>query len=81
MTQKSKAVKNFREAVQDIPDGATVGFGGFAMPGVPFNLIKALLEHGAKNLTLVANSTGGNLSIKIAICAAPYPDPHVRTAR
>ncbi|HXA20649.1 MAG TPA: CoA transferase subunit A [Acetobacteraceae bacterium] len=59
MTQKSKAVKNFREAVQDIPDGATVGFGGFAMPGVPFNLIKALLEHGAKNLTLVANSTGG----------------------
>jgi 3-oxoadipate CoA-transferase alpha subunit len=29
------------------------------MPGVPFNLIKALLEQGAKNLTLVANTTGG----------------------
>ncbi len=29
------------------------------MPGVPFNLIKALLEHGAKRLTLVANTTGG----------------------
>ena len=29
------------------------------MPGVPFNLIKALLEHGAKQLTLVANTTGG----------------------
>jgi 3-oxoadipate CoA-transferase alpha subunit len=26
---------------------------------VPFNLIKALLEQGAKNLTLVANTTGG----------------------
>ena len=46
MTQKSKQVGSFREAVQDIPEGATVGFGGFAMPGVPFNLIKALLEHG-----------------------------------
>ena len=57
MAQKSKQVGSFREAVQDIPDGATVAFGGFAMPGVPFNLIKALLEHGAKNLTLVANST------------------------
>jgi hypothetical protein len=25
------------------------------MPGVPFNLIKALLEHGAKQLTLVVS--------------------------
>lgn len=61
MTQKSKQVASFREAVQDVPDGATVAFGGFAMPGVPFNLIKALLEHGAKQLTLVANTTGGAL--------------------
>ena len=59
MAQKSKQVGSFREAVQDIPDGATIAFGGFAMPGVPFNLIKALLEHGAKHLTLVANTTGG----------------------
>ena len=59
MAQKSKQVGSFREAVQDIPDGATIGFGGFAMPGVPFNLIKALLDHGAKQLTLVANTTGG----------------------
>lgn len=61
MTQKSKQVASFREAVQDVPDGATVAFGGFAMPGVPFNLIKALLEQGAKQLTLVANTTGGAL--------------------
>ena len=54
MGQSSKAFPSFREAVQDIPDGATIGFGGFAMPGVPFNLIKALYEHGAKQLTLVA---------------------------
>src|ERR1700752_2285698 len=59
MTQKSKQVATFQEAVRDIPDGATIAFGGFAMPGVPFNLIKALLEHGARQLTLVANTTGG----------------------
>lgn len=59
MTLKSKQVGSFREAVADIPDGSTIGFGGFAMPGVPFNLIKALLEQGAKRLTLVGNTTGG----------------------
>lgn len=59
MTQRSKQVGSFREAVQDIADGSVIAFGGFAMPGVPFNLIKALLEQGAKNLTLVANTTGG----------------------
>jgi 3-oxoadipate CoA-transferase alpha subunit len=59
MAQKSKEFQTFREAVADIPDGSTIAFGGFAMPGVPFNLIKALLEQGAKRLTLVGNTTGG----------------------
>ena len=59
MGQKSKQFGSFREAVADIPDGSTIGFGGFAMPGVPFNLIKALMEQGAKRLTLVGNTTGG----------------------
>jgi 3-oxoadipate CoA-transferase alpha subunit len=59
MTQKSKELGSFRDAVADIPDGSTIGFGGFAMPGVPFNLIKALLEQGARRLTLVGNTTGG----------------------
>lgn len=56
---KTKEVGSFREAVADIPDGSTIAFGGFAMPGTPFNLIKALTEQGAKRLTLVANTTGG----------------------
>ena len=59
MALKSKEIGSFREAIADIPDGATIGFGGFAMPGVAFNLIKALLEQGAKRLTLVGNTTGG----------------------
>jgi len=59
MRQTSKELENFQQAVADIPDGSTIGFGGFAMPGTPFNLIRALMEHGAKRLTLVANTTGG----------------------
>lgn len=59
MGQQSKQVGSFREAVRDVADGSTIAFGGFAMPGTPFNLIKALLEQGAKQLTLVANTTGG----------------------
>ena len=55
----NKQYPSFRDAVADIPDGATVAFGGFAMPGTPFNLIKALAEHGAKRLTCIANTTGG----------------------
>jgi 3-oxoacid CoA-transferase A subunit len=59
MTEKNKLRASFAEAVADIPDGSTIGFGGFAMPGTPFNLIKALMEQGARRLTLVANTTGG----------------------
>jgi len=59
MAQKTKLLGSFQAAVADIPNGSIIGFGGFAMPGVPFNLIKALLEQGTKQLTLVANTTGG----------------------
>ncbi|MDE2008373.1 MAG: CoA transferase subunit A [Rhodospirillales bacterium] len=57
MTDKLRP--DFAAAVADIPNGATIGFAGFAMPGTPFNLIAALAEHGARDLTLVANTTGG----------------------
>ena len=59
MTQRTKLRGSFAEAVADIADGSTIAFGGFAMPGTPFNLIKALMQQGAKRLTLVANTTGG----------------------
>lgn len=59
MSQRTKVYGDFAKAVADIPDGSVIGFGGFAMPGTPFNLIKALQEQGAKRLTLVANTTGG----------------------
>lgn len=59
MGGKSKEFASFAEAVRDIPDGATVAVAGFSGVGMPFNLLKALREQGAKNLTFVANSTGG----------------------
>lgn len=46
-------------AVSDIPDGAVVGIGGFGNSGVPTELIDALIEHGARHLTVVSNNAGG----------------------
>jgi 3-oxoadipate CoA-transferase alpha subunit len=45
-------------AVADIPDGATVMVGGFGASGSPVELIHALVDHGAKGLTLINNNTG-----------------------
>ena len=44
------------EAVSDIPDGAVIMLGGFGMPGAAQNLIKALMDHGAKQLTCISNT-------------------------
>lgn len=46
------------EAVAGIPDGASIMIGGFGDAGVPFELIDALLEQGAKSLTLISNNAG-----------------------
>ena len=59
MARRSKIFPTFAEAVTDIADGSTIAFGGFAYPGVPFNLIKALLAQGARGLTCITNGTGG----------------------
>uniref|UniRef100_A0A224XLG4 Succinyl-CoA:3-ketoacid-coenzyme A transferase n=1 Tax=Panstrongylus lignarius TaxID=156445 RepID=A0A224XLG4_9HEMI len=46
------------EAVKDIPDGATILFGGFGLCGIPEKLIAAILDAGTKNLTVVSNNAG-----------------------
>ncbi|MFT3789429.1 MAG: 3-oxoacid CoA-transferase subunit A [Tepidisphaeraceae bacterium] len=46
------------EAVADIRDGATVMIGGFGEAGSPIELIHALIDHGARHLTVISNNTG-----------------------
>ncbi|GAA4480332.1 3-oxoacid CoA-transferase subunit A [Enteractinococcus fodinae] len=51
-------VESAAEAVANIDDGSTVLIGGFGNAGQPMELIGALLEGGAKNLTIVNNNAG-----------------------
>jgi 3-oxoacid CoA-transferase A subunit/3-oxoacid CoA-transferase B subunit len=46
------------EAVAAVKDGSTVMIGGFGNAGQPFELIDALLESGATDLTVVNNNAG-----------------------
>jgi len=54
----TKIVQSAAEAVANIDDGATVLIGGFGNAGQPMELIGALLDGGAKNLTIVNNNAG-----------------------
>jgi 3-oxoacid CoA-transferase subunit A len=53
-----KVIASTREAVADIPDGATLAVGGFGLCGVPIALIDALLEQGTHHLTTISNNCG-----------------------
>ena len=48
---------------RDIPDGSIIGFGGFAVVGMPINLYGALTKQGAKGLTCVSNGTRGGATM------------------
>jgi 3-oxoadipate CoA-transferase alpha subunit len=61
-----KTVRSVAEAVADIPDGATVMIGGFGTAGMPSELIDALIEQGARDLTIV-NNNAGNGDIGLAL--------------
>src|ERR1700758_5546225 len=63
MGAKSKIYARFDDAVRDIPDGATIGFGGFAVVGMPINLYGAVAKQSAKDLTCVSNSTRGGATL------------------
>ena len=54
----NKEVASVAVAVADIFDGATVMVGGFGEAGSPIELIHALIDQGATNLTVVNNNTG-----------------------
>lgn len=53
-----KPIVSAAEAVADIKDGSVLMLGGFLGVGTPDSLVKALLEKGTKDLTLIENDTG-----------------------
>jgi len=77
----NKIVGSVHEAVADIFDGATVMIGGFGEAGSPVELIHALIDQGARNLTIVSNNTGSgyvglaaliaNRRVRKVICSYP----------
>jgi 3-oxoadipate CoA-transferase alpha subunit len=77
----SKTTASAADALADLPDGATVMIGGFGLAGQPVQLIDALLEHGASDLTVVSNNAGngdtglaaliGAKRVKKIICSFP----------
>jgi len=54
----NKIFDSLSSAVKDVQDGATVMIGGFGTAGMPSELIDALIEQGARELTIVNNNAG-----------------------
>ena len=77
----NKQINSLSVAVADIFDGATVMIGGFGEAGSPIELIHALIDHGAKDLTVVSNNAGSghvglaaliaNKQVAKTICSFP----------
>lgn len=54
----NKTCESLRAAVADIADGSVVMIGGFGNSGIPLQLIEALRQHGARDLTIISNNAG-----------------------
>jgi 3-oxoadipate CoA-transferase alpha subunit len=65
-----KTVPTPKAALAGVADGATVLVGGFGPSGAPNELIDALLEQGARDLTIVSNHAGNGDSGLAALLAA-----------
>lgn len=53
-----KTVDSLAAAVAGVQDGAVILIGGFGASGVPTELVCALLDQGARELTIVNNNAG-----------------------
>ena len=54
----NKIVDNLTSALSGIKDGSTILVSGFGNAGCPVRLLEALIDQGAKNLTIVSNNAG-----------------------
>ena len=76
-----KIIPSVAQAMQGISDGSTILVSGFGGAGLPLYLLDALVEQGAKNLTIVSNNAGnsgvgiakliGAGQVKKMICSFP----------
>ena len=53
-----KVLASAAEAVADVADGSSIMIGGFGEAGSPVELIHALIDQGARDLTVISNNTG-----------------------
>jgi len=65
-----KRIRSLAEAVAGIADGATVLCAGFGGAGLPDALCEAVVEQGARDLTVVANNAGTGRRGLAALLAA-----------
>lgn len=59
---RNVVVKDAREAVAGLKDGHTVMVGGFGGAGLPRDTIKAVLDTGVRELTVISNNAGSDES-------------------
>lgn len=77
----NKVVPSVAGAVADVFDGAVVMISGFGEAGSPIELIHALIDLGARELTVISNNTGSgqvglaaliaNRQVRKMICSFP----------
>jgi 3-oxoadipate CoA-transferase, alpha subunit len=65
-----KTFASAADALADVADGATIMVGGFGLAGQPNELIDALIDQGAAELTLVSNNAGNGDGGLAALLAA-----------
>lgn len=64
--QPSKLYASAAEALHDLPDGARIMVGGFGLCGNAEALIAAVVDSGARDLTIISNNAG-NLGKGLAV--------------
>ena len=53
-----KVVSTMEQAVAELHDGAAIMISGFGDAGSPHELIQAVIDHGATDLTIISNNAG-----------------------
>eukprot|EP01037_Dinobryon_pediforme_P000627 gene627-629_t len=66
----SKIVNDLQAALAGVKDGSTVLLGGFGGAGQAHELLDALIEQGATDLTIVSNNAGSGTTGIAALLAA-----------